>query len=106
MAGLFAPKVRVLNEIFRESNPNDFAVLVEPVAYEMHRFFRRTDVRILMSKEAKVSPKRSFIDLSKRNELLLCNHFTNLRPLTIEENSTKSHGIDPKASFHRNVEKT
>jgi hypothetical protein len=53
-----------------------------------------------------VSPKRLFIDLSKRNELLLCNHFTNLRPLTIEENSTKSHGIDPEASFHRNVEKT
>ena len=34
MAGLFDQKVRVLNEIFRESDPNDFAVLVEPVAYE------------------------------------------------------------------------
>ena len=59
-----------------------------------------------MSKEAKVSPKRSFIDLSKRNELLLCNHFTNLRLLTIEENSSKSHLIEPETSFHRNVEKT
>jgi hypothetical protein len=43
--------------------------------------------------------------LSKREEALLCNHFTKLRPLTIEENSSKSHCIDSEASFQRNVEK-
>ena len=43
--------------------------------------------------------------LSKREEVLLCNHFTKLRPPTIEENSSKSHCIDSEASFQRNVEK-
>jgi hypothetical protein len=43
--------------------------------------------------------------LSKREQVLLCNHFTKLRPPTIEENSSKSHCIDSDASFQRNVAK-